>query len=210
MNACLQKSSTSQICEHILPYVLIGLHYSNCIMNFTQSSLWVAARLGMFYCVENICPGYAMWPDNPGFPAPSVLVEGISLCWSHRCLGSWFLLKHWSICCMNPCGFKGTWLRNLLSSVPVIMYGQFTVVWKHWENVSLAQHPTCIKIKGMLWFPLRVILTEYYALDRRPGDEIIWQETCCWQLWCGLIPFCVQAPFSVQSVKNAQIPSKCG
>lgn len=105
---------------------------------------------------------------------------------------SWLLLllEHWSIRCTNPCGFKGTWLRNFLSSIPVIMYGQFTIAWKHQENVSFVRHPTRIKIENKSRGNIAIMITHAAFSAWMTGDlgpESSLRGTRRWQVGRGLI-----------------------
>lgn len=107
-----------------------------------------AGKLRAGYCAENICPWYPMWPDNPGFPIPSVLVEGISLRESHRCLGSRSSWKTDPYVARNPVDLKE--LGFGIHSAPFQSLCMANSLWPGniRENVALVRRPARIKIEN--------------------------------------------------------------
>lgn len=111
----------------------------------------------------------------PLFPFPVFCSKGISLRRVPQMSWLLCLLEDWSICCAKkPCGFKGTWLRNSLLTIPVSVRGQ-NWLWPGniRENVSLVRRPAGIKIenkKPVLWFPSRRILTEQAGARDREAE----------------------------------------
>lgn len=157
-----------------------------------------------------------MWPDNPGFPIPSVLVEGISLRESHRCLGSRSSWKTDPYVARNPVDLKE--LGFGIHSAPFQSLCMANSLWPGniRENVALVRRPARIKIenKRRCYDFLHAGYLQNsgpWMRDHRPADEIIHQETRCWQVWCGLIHFWTpppsplppSSPLRAQGVQNA-------